>query len=154
MNFIDIMKLNSKNLFEDKASYVRTKTGVHLEFKLMKSAQEILDYYNKKSFTKFAFPILLSENMTTSQIENRAHKKLGQINPALKDIMQILKINKHITFYTARHSFATYLKFNNISIDAVSEMLGHTDIKTTQSYLNKLPNKQLDKIVDDVFDKF
>ena len=154
MNFIDIMKLNSKNLFEDKASYVRTKTGVHLEFKLMKSAQEILDYYNKKSFTKFAFPILLSENMTTSQIENRAHKKLGQINPALKDIMQVLKINKHITFYTARHSFATYLKYNNISIDAVSEMLGHTDIKTTQSYLNKLPNKQLDKIVDDVFDKF
>lgn len=61
-------------------------------------------------------------------------------------------MNKNITFYTARHSFATYLKFNNVPIDAISEMLGHSDIKTTQAYLNKLPNKKLDKIVDDVFE--
>ena len=60
-------------------------------------------------------------------------------------------MNKNITFYTARHSFATYLKFNGVPIDAISEMLGHTDIKTTQAYLNKLPNKKLDKIANDVF---
>ncbi|WP_425433145.1 hypothetical protein [Flavobacterium faecale] len=34
----------------------------------------------------------------------------------------------------------------------MSEMLGHTDIRTTQAYLNKRPNKKLDKIIDDVFE--
>lgn len=65
------------------------------------------------------------------------HKLRGQINPALKQMMEVLKISKHITFYTARHTFATFLKFENTPIDAISEMLGHTDIRTTQAYLNK-----------------
>ena len=77
---------------------------------------------------------------------------LGKINPALKEMMGVLQINKRITFYTARHSFVTFLKFENTPIDAISEMLGHTDIRTTQVYLNKLPNKKLDKIIDDVFE--
>ena len=154
MNFIDLMKLNNTNLFENRISYIRTKTGVHLEFKLISSAQEILNYYSQKSFNNYLFPVLLNENMTPLQLKNREHKILGQINKSLKEILQVLEINKNITFYTARHSFATYLKFNNVSIDAVSEMLGHTNIKTTQSYLSKLPNKKLDTIVDNVFEKF
>ncbi|BDB56071.1 site-specific integrase [Flavobacterium ammonificans] len=154
MNFIDLMKLNHTNLFENRISYIRTKTGVHLEFKLISSAQEILNYYSQKSFNNYLFPVLLNENMTPLQLKNREHKILGQINKSLKEILQVLEINKNITFYTARHSFATYLKFNNVSIDAVSEMLGHTNIKTTQSYLSKLPNKKLDTIVDNVFEKF
>ena len=154
MNFIDLMKLNHTNLFENRISYIRTKTGVHLEFKLISSAQEILNYYSQKSFNNYLFPVLLNENMTPLQLKNREHKILGQINKSLKEILQVLEINKNITFYTARHSFATYLKFNNVSIDAVSEMLGHINIKTTQSYLSKLPNKKLDTIVDNVFEKF
>jgi len=154
MNFIDLMKLNHTNLFENRISYIRTKTGVHLEFKLISSALEILNYYSQKSFNNYLFPILLNENMTSLQLKNREHKILGQINKSLKEILQVLEINKNITFYTARHSFATYLKFNNVSIDAVSEMLGHTNIKTTQSYLSKLPNKKLDTIVDNVFETF
>jgi integrase len=59
----------------------------------------------------------------------------------------------HITFYTARHTFATFLKFESTPVDAISEMLGHTDIRTTEAYLNKLPNKKLDKIIDYVFEK-
>ena len=100
----------------------------------------------------YLFPHLLTEQMTTKQIKNRSHKLLGKINPALKEMMEVLKISKHITFYTARHTFATFLKFENTPIDAISEMLGHTDIRTTQAYLNKLPNKKLDKIIDDVFE--
>ncbi len=100
----------------------------------------------------YLFPFLLDENMTTKKFKNRSHKLLGQINPALKEMMGILKISKHITFYTARHTFATFLKFENIPIYAIIEMLGYTDIRTTQAYLNKLPNKKLDKIIDDVFE--
>ena len=61
-----------------------------------------------------------------------------------------LEIPKNITFYCARHSFATQLKFNNISIDIIKEALGHKDIKSTMSYLNSLPSKKLDQIIEDV----
>lgn len=151
INFIDLLKLKNTNLYENRLSYIRTKTGVHLDIKLRDHALKILDAYKQKSMNSYLFPLLLDENMSTKKIKNRSHKLLGQINPALKEMMEILQINKRITFYTARHSFATFLKFQNTPIDAISEMLGHTDIRTTQVYLNKLPNMILDKIIDDVF---
>ena len=151
MNFIDLLKLKNTNLYDNRLSYLRTKTGVHLDFKLRDHALKILEAYNQRSMNSYLFPLLLEENMSTKKIKNRSHKLLGQINPALKEMMEVLQINKRITFYTARHSFATFLKFENTPIDAISEMLGHTDIRTTQVYLNKLPNMILDKIIDDVF---
>ncbi|MFH6965047.1 site-specific integrase [Flavobacterium plurextorum] len=154
MNFIDIMKLSSSNLFEGKISYLRNKTGVSLEFEIPKPAIKIFEFYNKQSYNKYLFPLLLSENMTNQQIENRGHKKLGEINSALKEIMEHLKINKRITFYTARHTFATLLKFKNISIDLIGQSLGHSDVKSTQAYLNKLPSQKLDSIIQNAFDNF
>lgn len=154
MNFIDIMKLNPTNVFEDKISYSRTKTGVHLEFEIPKPALKILNHYRTLSHNNYLFPFLLSENLTNRQILNREHKLLGKINPALKSIMLQLKINKNITFYTARHTFATLLKFNNISIDLIGQSLGHSDIKSTQSYLNKLPSQKLDSIIKNVFSNY
>lgn len=152
MNFIDLLKLNNSNLYDGRLSYIRTKTGVHLDFKLQNHSLKILEVYNQKSMNSYLFPLLLTEEMTTKQIKYRSHKLLGQINPALKQMMEVLKISKHITFYTARHTFVTFLKFETTPIDAISEMLGHTEIRTTQAYLNKLPNKKLDKIIDDVFE--
>ena len=154
INFIDIIKLDSSNIFEGKTSYLRNKTGVGLEFEIPKKAMEILLFYSNQSYNKYLFPILLTEKMTEQQIENRRHKKIVEINVALKEIMILLKINKKITFYTARHTFATLLKFKNISIDLIGQCLGHSDIKSTQSYLNKLPSQKLDQMVQNVFDSF
>lgn len=151
INFIDILKLQNTNTYEDRLAYTRSKTGVLLDFKVKSNPREILEAYSFKSQNSFLFPLLLQDKPTVEQIKNRSHKLLGQINPALKEIMKVLNINKRITFYTARHTFATFLKFENIAIDVISEMLGHKDIKATISYLNKLPNKKLDQIIDDVF---
>ncbi|HSD07636.1 site-specific integrase [Flavobacterium sp.] len=151
INFIDILKLKNSNIYDDRMAYTRTKTGVLLDFKVKNNPREILEAYSNKSQNSYLFPLLLQDEPTVEQIKNRSHKLLGQINPALKEIMEVLKINKRITFYTARHTFATFLKFENIAIDVISEMLGHKDIKATISYLNKLPNKKLDQIIDDVF---
>lgn len=151
MNFIDISCLVNSNISDNIMSYTRIKTGVHLEFELTPISIKILGFYKSRSFADYLHPILREKSLTKIQIKNREEKILKEVNKSLKEIANLIGVNKNITFYTARHSFATYLKFNGVPIDAISEMLGHTDIKTTQAYLNKLPNKKLDKIANDVF---
>lgn len=46
--------------------------------------------------------------------------------------------------HVARHSFATILKNSGVNISLISEMLGHTDLKTTQIYLDSFENTQME----------
>jgi integrase len=53
----------------------------------------------------------------------------------LKEIADLCRINKNLTFHIARHTFATTVNLSNgVPIVSVSKMLGHTDLRTTQIY--------------------
>jgi integrase len=51
-----------------------------------------------------------------------------------RDWINATGIKKHVTFHTFRHTFATLQLFCNTSINTISEMMGHTNIKTTMVY--------------------
>ncbi|KAB2815606.1 tyrosine-type recombinase/integrase [Phaeocystidibacter marisrubri] len=54
-------------------------------------------------------------------------------------------IKKQITFHVARHTFATTVTLQNgVSIESVSRMLGHTNLKTTQHYARIVDQKIAD----------
>ncbi len=59
-----------------------------------------------------------------------------------KDLIMIKKlsgINTHISFHTARHTNATLLIYKGVNITTVQKLLGHKSIKTTQHYIDILP---------------
>lgn len=57
-----------------------------------------------------------------------------------------------ITFHTSRHTFATTVTLsNNISLEVVSKMLGHTNTRMTTHYaklMDKCIGEQMDKLMD------
>ncbi|MDP4208895.1 MAG: site-specific integrase, partial [Bacteroidota bacterium] len=57
-----------------------------------------------------------------------------KMNAYLKEIGELCNIDKDLTFHLAWHTFATLTLSKGVSIESVSKMLGHTNIKTTQIY--------------------
>lgn len=67
-----------------------------------------------------------------------------RFNSYLKEIADIVGLKKNLTHHIARKTFAsTVLLFNDVPMEIVSELLGHSKISTTQDYYAKIVNKKL-----------
>ena len=71
---------------------------------------------------------------------------LGGFNRRLKTLSESIGIRTRVTSYTIRHSFATTLKEQGVPIEMISELLGHTSIKTTQIYLKSFSLERLSAV--------
>ena len=86
--------------------------------------------------------------MPPPQLENRKHKTLQRYNKELKEIAEICGIDKTLTSYVARHSFANCLKQKGVATDIISESMGHQNLSITQTYLKEFDNSVLDKAIE------
>ena len=72
---------------------------------------------------------------------------VGQVyNRALKDLAEMAGIQKRVTSHVARHTFATWMLHEEVPIERVAKMLGHSNIRQTQRYAKVL--------AEDVFGEF
>ena len=121
LSYIDIKTLTAAHFEKDAEGRIwikkrRVKTGVLSRIPLLPMAKMILEKY--KGSDKL-LPI----------------QDPADINKYLKDIAILCNINKHITFHTSRHTFASTVTLaNNISLEVVSKMLGHTNTRMTAHY--------------------
>ncbi len=145
MNYTDMMVLKWEDIDATKVSYIRNKTKGRFVITILPPVHEILDYYREYALpTKYVFPILLKDGLTPAQIDNRKKKTLAKYNRDLKEISKISGINKSLSSYVARHSFANCLKQKGVATDVIGESLGHKDLTTTQVYLKELGSSVLD----------
>ena len=138
LSYIDIKTLTPEHFEKDSAGRIwikkrRVKTGVLSRIPLLPIAKLILDKYKGG---KKLLPI----------------QDPADINKYLKDIAILCGINKRICFHTSRHTFASTVTLaNNISLEVVSKMLGHTNTRMTAHYaklIDKCIGEQMDKLMD------
>ena len=67
---------------------------------------------------------------------------LRRFNNNLRELARKLYLKSPVTSYTFRHSWATTAKYRGVSIEMISESLGHKSIKTTQIYLKGFELKE------------
>jgi len=152
INFTDMANLQLSNIINGRLLYKRQKTGKKINIPLCNEANAIIKKYIEEDSTRgYIFPILHQNiHKDETQRYNRKKKVLLKVNKALKAISDMTGVNANLTTYVARHSYATVLKRSGVNVALISETLGHSDLKTTQIYLDSFENSQIDEALENL----
>jgi integrase/recombinase XerD len=108
----------------------REKTQRQISIPLLPQAQKIIDKYLTE--VNYVFPALSNQ----------------KFNAYLKEIAIIAKIDKNISHHTARKTFAsTVLLYNDVPMEIVSELLGHSNMSITQESYGKIVQKKVSEAI-------
>lgn len=124
--FTDVQHLRREHIIKDgNGEYwirkAREKTDNMCDIPLLDIPRMILEKYKEH-------PECLKKGLVLPVPSNQ------RMNSYLKEIADACGITKPLSTHVARHTFATVALANRVSIESVSKMLGHTDIRTTRIY--------------------
>ena len=144
MNAKDIACLKNKNINDSYVIFERSKTerAMRSEPKpitvfLTDDMKAIIEKWGNKNKSPdtFIFPVL-EPGITPLREYEIVQLFVSFINNWMKRILKKLGIDKKATTYVARHTFSTVLKRSGASTEYIQEALGHSDVKTTENYLD------------------
>ena len=143
---IDIKNLRRGNciLDEDLDSWVKTrrkKTGIRTNVLAIPPLKRIIEKYQNN-------PECLNDNRLIPDRSNT------NVNAYLKEIADLCNIDKNLTWYVGRHTFATTVALaNDIPMEIISQIMGHKRITQTQHYA-KLSDKNVKQAMMKLKEKF
>lgn len=125
--YVDVKSLSRKDIITagDGTFWIkkqRHKSKIWAHVPILPVAKQILEKYKTNPYCKsrgVLLPVLSNQKM----------------NAYLKEVADLCGIDKNLTTHCARHTFATTVTLaNNISMESVSKMLGHTSLTMTKHY--------------------
>lgn len=142
INFKDMLYLKYSNIVAGEIWFVRAKTryslsgGRQIRAVFTPEMRMIVarwgnEYDGNGDTYLFRYASPMDDAFDTA---NRVRKVIACCNRALARIAEEIGIPRFTT-YSARHSFATVLKWNGADISYISESLGHSNLTVTENYL-------------------
>ena len=155
LNVKDLCLLRWKDIEGDVLRYERAKTSRSkkdaelIVVSLKPEARAVISRWGVPTVNPdtFVFPHL-NKSMTAEREREVYQQVTKTINKYMKLIAAELEINKEVTTYFARHSFATVLRNSGASMEFISSALGHSDMKTTKNYLAGFEQATIHKTTD------
>lgn len=151
-NIADILSLKNRSIINNQIHFTREKTervdtNVGVPFsdyvkKLLKKHGVI----NPKKPDAYILPFY-RENMTEKQQASKRSDVLKRINKGIRLICKEIGIEPFTT-YNIRHTFAANAAEHSIPVEQLMLLLGHKNIKTTQTYLKSITNGLMIKTTD------
>lgn len=145
MSFTDLAYLKPENIVEGRVVFRRRKTHKYYNVKIFPKGEKILSKLasNNSSYILSILP----EGTPEDSIESKKIIKqwIKTTNKYLNRLSKEAEINREITTYVARHTFATIAKRLGFSNELIAEALGH-------EYGNKITNIYLDNFDASVID--
>ena len=141
MSFADLAHLEKSALENNILRYNRIKMKTPMSVEVLDSAMVKIDRLRSVRKSQPGCPDYLLDILCgdKSRKDEKAYREyqsaLRWFNNSLKELARALHLKSPVTSYTLRHSWATIAKYRGVSIEMISEALGHKSIKTTQTYL-------------------
>lgn len=113
------------------------------------AADRVDTYLGERQDTLAPLFISYSKNVEASTSGDYRRLTARSIQRMVTKYARLAGITKHVSPHTMRHSFATDLLMNGADLRSVQNMLGHSNISTTQIYTHVT-----DAHLKDVYEKF
>ena len=147
----DMLQLKWKFFDGVNLNITMKKTGGQVSVKVPNKALAILEKYKVAdgNSNDYIFPMLSNdlETQDARAVDSALSSATAYINKNLKFIAAKVNIDKPLSFHISRHTWATRALRKGMSIDKVSKLMGHSQLKETQIYA-KIINSELDKAMD------
>ena len=150
MPFADLARLRKCDFSNGVISYRRQKTGRQVSVQVTSEAAELLrQCADHRTNSPYLLNILWDENRYSplgSRNEYQHYQRvLRNFNRKLKLLASALGLSGKLSSYTARHTWATTAFHTKVAVGIISNALGHSSVKVTETYLKPFENEVLDK---------
>lgn len=149
MPFIDLAYLRKQDMRGNLLVYRRHKTGRQMTVRIPKEAVALFrKFRNKDTGSVYMFPILSRGKETTAEVYRNYQGALREFNKGLNRVSKLLLPGVKLSSYTARHTWATLAYHLGMPVGVISEALGHSSVRVTETYLKPFGNQRIDKAND------
>jgi integrase len=159
ISFIDAALLTKKNIIRYNSGhyivYKRNKTKEAkkvkpIQIKITNEIQDHLDWFaaNTPLVEDYLLPYVSVAGYKGEQLYKHIRNRFGLNNKNLRTLAQELEItDMKLTSYVSRHTMAMTLQDNQVPREVISQILGHSDLATTNTYLDSFANNVIDEAV-------
>ena len=157
----DAIQLRWRNIVDTRLIYTMTKNGKTVDVILVQEAVRILKLYQVPGQrpAHYIFPYLDDSAEYAKYLDYEDRKKMppevsrklfetinakeARIGRMLREIRTLAGI-PHLTFHTARHTFALLAKEANVDNATLKNIMKHSSLNTTETYVKKLDSRSED----------